>query len=63
MNRMRHDDILNLFESVGHCVLKSEISINKDLLVNRLLKIDDKYISKSSEVLATTAALIITKNI
>jgi len=64
MNRLRHDDYLNLFKSLGHQVI--EIKSRKDresrdLLISGGLHLDERFRSKSEDVLATTEAWIVSQ--
>ena len=62
MNRLRHDDFISLFESVGHHIIEAQP--NKDnrsqeLLRNGCLQLHERFKSKSEDVLAITGAWII----
>ena len=65
MNRLRHDDYINLFESVGHQILKvQEKEKNQpsiDLLNKSGLHLDDKFRSKSIEILTMTGSFIVSQ--
>lgn len=67
MNRLRHDDFIGLFESVGHRVLESHPYMDMRLqkfLVNRNLLLNERFRSKTEDVIATTGSWIVTqKNI
>jgi hypothetical protein len=61
MNRLRHDDFLNLFENTGNKIIEVSPNIDfqlKELLGKRSFKLDNKFSSKSIEILATTSAWI-----
>jgi SAM-dependent methyltransferase len=61
MNRLRHDDFLQLYQSVGHRMLEVQPDIRpslRELLKQGTLSLDDRFRCKSEEVLATTAAWI-----
>ena len=62
MNRLRHDDFLTLFDSNGHRILATDPTIDMaslQLLGEGRLNIDARFGDKAVEVLATTAAWII----
>ena len=63
MNRLRHDDYLTLFGSLGYDI--RDTAVEKDLPSRRALdagfQIDRKFKSKSIETLATTSAWIVAK--
>ena len=64
MNRLRHDDFANLFESVGHFILEVQPDVDQrslELLRSGNLHLDERFSSKPEEVLATTGAWIITQ--
>jgi len=64
MNRLRHDDYLQLFQSVGHRLLGVQPDIRpglRELLRQGTLVLDARFQSKPEEVLATTAAWIISQ--
>lgn len=61
MNRLRHDDFLQLYQSVGHRILAAETDSCADLQeLLRLAKLplDERFRNKTEQVLATTAAWI-----
>ena len=65
MNRMRHDDFLALFESCKQNVIMCEASTCKDLktlLDEGMLRLNERFVSKSKEILATNSSWIISKN-
>jgi len=64
MNRLRHDDFLALFESVGQRIVAVEPSINEraeEMLKAKTLSLNDRFKSKTQEVLAITGAWILTE--
>ena len=64
MNRLRHDDFINLFESTKHDivdVILNEDEYIKEVLENKIIQLNDKYSSKSEEIIATTGAWILSK--
>jgi hypothetical protein len=64
MNRLRHDDFINLFEGVGHTIVEAQPSIDqrsRELLRNGSLKLNRRFSSKSEDVLAMTGAWIISR--
>jgi SAM-dependent methyltransferase len=61
MNRLRHDDFLQMYQSVGHRILEVQPDVSADLrqlLQQATLPLDERFRSKPEEVLATTAAWI-----
>jgi len=63
-NRLRHDDFLSLFESVGQRVLGADPVTDQNvqnILATGKLKLDDRFRVKSKDVLAMTAAWIVTE--
>lgn len=64
MNRLRHDDFLALFESVGQTIVYTEPIIDqrsKELLKTTNLNLNDRFSSKSEEVLAICRSWILTE--
>lgn len=64
MNRLRHDDFLALFESVGQQIIAVETSIDQrseDLLQTKALNLNGRFSSKTKEVLAISRAWILTQ--
>jgi SAM-dependent methyltransferase len=64
MNRMRHDDFISLFKSVGHHIVGTELDVDErsqELLKNGSLSLDGKFRSKPEDILAVTAAWIISR--
>jgi SAM-dependent methyltransferase len=64
MNRLRHDDFINLFEGVGHTIVQAQPSVDqrsRELLRNGSLKLNRRFSSKSEDVLAMTGAWIISR--
>ena len=66
MNRMRHDDIINLFESVGHTILETQTDLDHNilkLLRSGTFKLDERYDFKKIDILATRSAWIISQKL
>ncbi len=64
MNRLRYDDFLNLFKSLGHQIIEVQSRKDResrDLLRNGGLHLNERFTSKSEYVLATTEAWIISQ--
>lgn len=64
MNRLRHDDFIRLFESVGHEVVEAQTFISKrarQLLKDNDIKLDPQFQNKSEEILATESSWIISR--
>jgi hypothetical protein len=63
-NRLRHDDYLQLFESVGQRLLASEPDRNSklaELVQSGALALDDRFKSKPADILSITGSWIITE--
>jgi len=61
MNRLRHDDYLNLFENAGHKILKVNPTFDKrsaDLLKSGEIKPDTRFSKKHPDILQIKEALI-----
>ena len=61
MNRMRHDDFLDLFQKVGHNILEDRVHIDKisqNILKDEGFLLDDKFKNKSIETLSISRAWI-----
>lgn len=64
MNRLRHDDFITLFESVGHRIVEAEPDLDqrsRDLLIRRDLPLNERFRSKREDVLAIRGAWMITQ--
>jgi hypothetical protein len=64
MNRARHDDFVELFKEVKHNFVEIEPHKNNeviDILNDKCFVLDDKFKSKSKEILSITTALFLTK--
>ncbi len=64
MNRLRHDDYLCLFESVGHRVLSVKTGIDKRsqaLLMNGAIKLNSRFIAKPTDIISTTTSMIVSR--
>ncbi len=64
MNRLRHDDFLDLFQSVGHRVVAAAPDLDRGLLefVQRgELQLDPQFADKSPDVLAMTGAWVLSQ--
>lgn len=64
MNRLRHDDFLNIFESNGNKILAAESDSSKkipELLRKKNIILDQKYRSKSDEVLSILSSWIVSR--
>ena len=66
MNRLRHDDYLAIFETVGHKIILDKPDIDERalcLLKSNAFKLDEKYIKKSENILSMSGAWIATQKI
>jgi hypothetical protein len=64
MNRLRHDDFITLFESVGHRIVEAQPDLDRqsqDLLRSGDLPLNEKFRSKPEQVLAIRGAWMITQ--
>lgn len=64
MNRLRHDDFINLFQSAGHHILEAQPSIDQpsqELLHGRILSLNERFKAKSDEILSISGSWIISK--
>ena len=64
VNRLRHDDFINLFESVGQNIINVEPNTNQqlyELLSNGNFQLNDRFSSKSKNDLAITGAWIVSR--
>ncbi|GAB6098056.1 hypothetical protein JCM14469_43110 [Desulfatiferula olefinivorans] len=64
MNRLRHDDFIEIFESAGQCIIKDYPTKDPgllDLLNNGTLKLDRRFNSKSKDIITITDAWFISK--
>lgn len=64
MNRLRHDDFISLFESVGQSIIEAQPTIDQrshELLRSGSLQLNERFSSKSEDVLAITGAWIISQ--
>ena len=64
MNRLRHDDYINLLKSQGHSILAENTEIDErsqEILKAGNLKLDEQFMEKSLETLSTRGAMIVSK--
>jgi len=64
MNRLRHDDFINLFHSAGHRILESNISIDEEtqsLLRTGKINLDELFINKPEEIISISESCIISR--
>lgn len=64
MNRLRHDDFIHLFESVGHDIVKAETFSDQNaqqLLQSESIQLDRQFQTKSTEILAIASSWIISQ--
>ena len=64
MNRLRHDDFIDLFKSVEHLIIKSKTYIShrsQELLQNKAIALDPKFEAKPKEVLSIASSWIISQ--
>ena len=64
MNRLRHDDFVDLYQSVGHQIIKAETDIynrSQKLLKNKAIKLDQQFSCKSEEILSIGESWMISK--
>lgn len=64
MNRLRHDDFINLFQSVRHRIVEAQTDIDqrsRELLRSGNLDLNERFSSNPNEILAITGSSIITQ--
>jgi hypothetical protein len=64
MNRLRHDDFVDLFESSGHRILINQPDANPrsfDLLSSGTFPLSDRFKAKSKDILAIRGAWFVTQ--
>ncbi len=63
-NRLRHDDFISLFQSVGHRVLKAEPCIDRrsqKIVRSGIFQLNERFNKKSEEILSVSDAWIMTR--
>lgn len=66
LNRLRHDDYINMFESAGHAVLSVEPDVDqecKELLKSGTFKLAEQFKAKAEDVLSIKGAWIVSQNV
>lgn len=66
MNRLRHDDFINMFRSAGHKVLVEQPSLNPavaEMLNSDSIDLDIQFRRKSKDVLAITEAWVVSQKV
>ena len=64
MNRLRHDDFLTMFESVGHRIVLNIPDVDErslDLLRFGSLQLNERFKSKSVDVLSIRSSWIVSQ--
>lgn len=64
MNRLRHDDFLDLYARCGHAILEVETEIDPrslDLLARGAQPLDARFAGKPREILATTSSWLVSR--
>jgi hypothetical protein len=64
MNRLRHDDFLGLFASLGHTLLQAEEEVDssvRELLASGRLPVAARFASKPTDILSVIGAWIVTQ--
>jgi hypothetical protein len=64
MNRLRHDDFIRLFQSTGHRILTAAPDVDQQyqvLLRSGSLRLNERFRSKSEDVLSITGAWIVSQ--
>ena len=64
MNRLRHDDFIDLFRSVGHSIVEAKTYISdrsQELLQNKEIILDPKFKAKPEEILSIASSWIISQ--
>lgn len=66
MNRLRHDDFINMFQSTGHSILTTKLDIDFlliEILRKGTIQLNEQFKTKSEEILSITSAWIISQKI
>lgn len=61
-NRLRHDDILRIFEEAGHCLVDVQPDIDRralEVLQRGTFRLDERFTRKSNDVLSISASWIV----
>ena len=64
MNRLSHDDFISLFQSAGHRILEAKPEIDRrsqELLRSGILQLNERFSTKSEEILSISASWIVSK--
>lgn len=63
MNRMRHDDFVDLFESVGHDFLsiETDMDLRAKNLLKRNFRLDERFVAKHEDALAIRSAWVLSR--
>jgi hypothetical protein len=64
MNRLRHDDLLRIFQLAGHRIVGNEPDVNQTVLESvssGRFRLAERFKDKPLEVIATTGAWIMTQ--
>jgi len=64
MNRLRHDDFLELFRSAGHRLIKVDPEVDprcREMIASRSFKVDRRFAGKTDDILATVNSLIVSR--
>lgn len=62
MNRLRHDDFLNIFQRAGHRILVNEPDVDQrslELMRAGGVQVDERFKAKSEEVLSTISSWVV----
>lgn len=66
MNRLRHDDFIDLFKSVGHLIVEAKTYVSQrsqKLLQNKEIVLDPQFEAKSENILSIASSWIISRKI
>jgi len=64
MNRLRHDDVLALFQTAGHRILATDPAVNKQLakiIEDGQLRLSERFVGKSPDVLSIWSCWIVSQ--
>ena len=64
MNRLRHDDFLDLYSECGHDLLATKADVKPELLAvinNDAFTLDGRFAAKEIEILCTTGAWLVSR--
>jgi hypothetical protein len=64
MNRLRHDDFISMFQSMGHRILAADVDVDQqsyELIRSEILQLDERFKNKSKEVLSIIGSWMVSQ--